>query len=78
MSTSDQFRHVVFFSQLKPRVDNILIKTEALRIHLNIDGVPVVLRSHYERRVDPSVLTFSLSSQQQSYKSLLLNSGFIV
>ena len=47
-STSDQFhyRHTVFSSQLKSKVGNILTKAAALRIILNIDGAPVVSRSH--------------------------------
>ncbi len=35
-----------FSSQLKSKVGNILDKSEALRIILNIDGAPVVSRSH--------------------------------
>jgi hypothetical protein len=35
-----------FSSQLKSEVGNILAKAAALRINLNIDGVPVASRSH--------------------------------
>jgi hypothetical protein len=44
----DQFhyRRAAFSSQLKSKVDNILVKTAALRINLNIDGSPVDSKSH--------------------------------
>ena len=47
-STSGQFhfRHSVFSSQLKSNVSNILTKTAALRITMNIDGVPIASKSH--------------------------------
>jgi hypothetical protein len=47
-STSDQFHYhrTVFSSQLKSKVGNILTKTAALRIHLNIEDTPVESRSH--------------------------------
>ena len=47
-STSDQFHYkrVVFSSQFKPKVGNILAKTAALWITLNIDGAPLTSRSH--------------------------------
>ena len=47
-STSGQFhfRRAAFSSQLKSKVGNILAKAVALRIILNIDGAPVVSRSH--------------------------------
>jgi hypothetical protein len=35
-----------FSSQLNSKVDNILTKTTGLRITLNIDGSPVVSKSH--------------------------------
>jgi hypothetical protein len=46
--TSGQFhiRRAVFSSQLKSKVDNILAKTEALRITLHIDGAPIAPKSH--------------------------------
>jgi hypothetical protein len=37
---------VTFSSQLKSRVGNILDKTAALRVNLNIDGAPIASRSH--------------------------------
>ncbi len=40
------FRHVVFSSQLKSKVGNILAKADALWITLNIDGVPIDSKSH--------------------------------
>jgi hypothetical protein len=42
-STSDLFHyhHVMFSSQIKSKVGNILAKDEALRITLNIDGTPI-------------------------------------
>jgi hypothetical protein len=40
------FLHTSFSSQLKSKIDNILFKVVTLQIILNIDGVPVVLRSH--------------------------------
>ncbi len=47
-STSDlyHFKRVVFSSQLKSKVGNILGKTAALRITLNDDVAPVSSRSH--------------------------------
>ncbi len=47
-STSGQFhyKHAAFSSQLRSKVDIILDKDEALRITLNIDGTPMVSRSH--------------------------------
>jgi hypothetical protein len=47
-STSGQFhfKRSAFSSQLRSKVGNILAKTEALRITLNVDGAPVVSRSH--------------------------------
>jgi hypothetical protein len=44
----DQFRYrrAAFSSQLKSKVGNILAKTAALRITLNIDGVPISSKSH--------------------------------
>ena len=40
------FHRTVFSSQLKVKVDNILVKAAALRITLNIDGAPVASNSH--------------------------------
>ena len=40
------YRRVVFSCQLKSKIVNILAKAAALRIILNIDGVPVASRSH--------------------------------
>ena len=40
------YHRVVFSSQLKSKIGNILGKSEALRIILNIDGAPVESRSH--------------------------------
>ena len=47
-STSDQFhyKHTVFSSHLRSKVVNILAKVTPLWITLNIDGTPVVSRSH--------------------------------
>jgi hypothetical protein len=47
-STSGQlhFRRTAVVSQLKSKLDNILAKTTALRIMLNIDVTPVASRSH--------------------------------
>ena len=44
----DQFHYhrATVSSQLKSKVGNILSKTDTLRITLNIDGAPVVSRSH--------------------------------
>ena len=41
-----RFKRVTFSSQLKSKCGNILAKAAALRITLNIDGAPVVSRSH--------------------------------
>jgi hypothetical protein len=47
-STSEQFhyRRATFSSQLKSKIDNILSKSTALRIVLNIDDAPVSSKSH--------------------------------
>ena len=47
-STSGLFhlRRAAFFSQLQAKVGNILAKAAALRITVNIDGAPIVSRSH--------------------------------
>jgi hypothetical protein len=37
---------VAFSSMIKSRVGNILTKTGALRINLNLDGVPITSKSH--------------------------------
>jgi hypothetical protein len=40
------YRRVVLSSHLKSKVGNMLAKTSALRITQNIDGTPIVSRSH--------------------------------
>ena len=40
------YRREAFSSMIKSRVGNILVKTAALRINLNLDGVPIVSKSH--------------------------------
>jgi hypothetical protein len=40
------YHRAAFSSMLKSRVGNILAKTSALRINLNIDGSPIVSKSH--------------------------------
>ncbi len=40
------YRRVAFSSMLKFRVGNILTKVVVLRINLNIDGSPIVSKSH--------------------------------
>jgi hypothetical protein len=40
------YHRVTFSSQLKSKIDNIHVKTVTIRIILNIDGVPVMSRSH--------------------------------
>jgi hypothetical protein len=61
----DQFhyRRSAFCSILKSKCDRILVKTEALRITLNIDGSPLVSRSHTHpsRSQMSRLLTLSLS-----------------
>ena len=64
------FHHVSFSSQIKSKVGNTLVKVVVLRIVLNIDGAPVV-------SIDPSPLTFSLSSHRHSHISLLFGFRFI-
>ncbi len=44
---------------IQSKVGHILTKSESLRINLNIDGSPIVSRSHTHPSVDPSVLGFS-------------------
>jgi hypothetical protein len=57
------FRRSTFSSMFKSRVSNILVKVVALGINLNLDGAPIVSKSH----TDPShsqtscLLTSSLS-----------------
>ena len=46
MKSTLHYRRVVFSSQVKSKVGNILVKTAALRINLSIDGVPTDSRSH--------------------------------
>jgi hypothetical protein len=41
-----RFRRAAFYSQLKSKVGNILVKTAVLCINLNIDDVSIVSRSH--------------------------------
>jgi hypothetical protein len=54
----------VVFSQLKSKVDNILVKNETLRISLNTDGAPVASKSHTHPSHSQTsrLLTSSLSS----------------
>ncbi len=40
------FRRSAFAQQLKSKVDLALVKTEALRINLNLDGAPITSKSH--------------------------------
>ena len=40
------YLHSDFSSMFKSRVGNILAKAEALRINLNLDGAPIVSKSH--------------------------------
>ena len=40
------FHRATFSSHLKSKIGNILVKSETLRISLNIDDTPVVSRSH--------------------------------
>ena len=40
------YLRVAFSSILKPRVGNILTKDEVLRITLNLDGAPIISRTH--------------------------------
>ncbi len=40
------YLRAVFPSMLKSRVGSILDKTASLRINLNLDGAPIVFKSH--------------------------------
>jgi hypothetical protein len=40
------FRRAAFSQHIKSKVSLTLTKTAALRIHLNIDGVPIASKSH--------------------------------
>ena len=40
------YRRVAFPSMFKSRVGNILAKAAAVRINLNLDGVPIASKSH--------------------------------
>jgi hypothetical protein len=57
------YRHVVFSSHLKEKVDGILSKDEALRVNLNIDGAPITSRTHTHQSHSQTsrLLTSSLS-----------------
>jgi hypothetical protein len=56
------FRRAAFSSQLKAKEGNILAKTAALSINLNIDGTPIAFKSHtHPSHSQPShLLTSSL------------------
>jgi hypothetical protein len=58
------FRRSPFSSQLKNRVGLVLVKVEALRITLNLDGVPITSKSHTHPSHSQTsrLLTLSLSS----------------
>ena len=64
-STSDlyHYKRVVFSSQLRSKVVNILAKSAGLRITLNVDGAPVASRSHTHpsHSQTPRLLTSSMS-----------------
>ena len=62
--THFHFRRTVFSSQLMSKVDHILVKDPVLRIMLNIDGSPIVSRSHTHpsHTQNSRRLTSSLSS----------------
>ena len=57
------FRHTVSPSQIKSKIENIIVKAEALRINLNIDGTPIASRSHTHpsHTQNSRLLTSSLS-----------------
>jgi hypothetical protein len=40
------FRRAAFLEQLKSKVGLVLVKAAALRINLNLDGVPIASKSH--------------------------------
>jgi hypothetical protein len=40
------FRHAAFFSNLKSKRGNLLVKVAVLRINLNLDGSPIASKSH--------------------------------
>ena len=40
------FRRLVFLAQFKGKVGRTLVKTEALRVNLNIDDAPITSRTH--------------------------------
>ena len=44
--TNHHFRRTTFSSQFKSKVDHILTKVEVLRIMMDVDGAPIVSRSH--------------------------------
>ena len=57
------YRRAAFSSTLKSRVGNILAKAAALRITLNLDGAPIISKSHTHpsRSQTSRLLTSSLS-----------------
>ena len=58
-----RFRRAAFSSLLKSRVGNIIAKASALRVNLNLDGVPIASSSHTHPSHSQSsrLLTSSLS-----------------
>ena len=57
------YLRAAFSSMLKSRVGNILVKTAALRVTLNLDGAPITSKSHTHLTHSQSscLLTSSLS-----------------
>jgi hypothetical protein len=56
------FRRAAFSSMLKSRVGNILDKTAALRINLNLDGAPITSKSHTHPSHSQTFCIFRCSS----------------
>jgi hypothetical protein len=77
------FLRVTYSTQIKSKCENLLDKTEILRINLNLDGTPIVSKCHTHPSHSETcrLLTSSLSSgvpvsHRYSYISLLFSSRF--
>jgi hypothetical protein len=54
--------NVAFYSQLKSKVGNILVKATVLRSNLNIDGAPIASHAHTHPPTHKPLTSYSLPS----------------
>ena len=60
MKNQFRFRRAAFYSRLKSKFGNIIVKATSLRITLNIDGAPIASRAHtYPSHSQTSRLLFT-------------------